>query len=260
MTAPDQYVHLLDASDAEREAVAMQRYDRIIRDARLISGVPDDASDLQALEEMVVVACDYERRRAIATEAKGLGDAGGYEAVPSTPESEREAYEGMAARGLHRPHRVVMTPGTMLGQPRIEETRITVESLLARLRVETIPEIGRDVRLPEDWWVAIQDWLKPIYPHLFDDMSDWMIAEMQGISEHMVLRVRRYVEWVHEKTGKPLPEAGWAQRKDDESDADHAERMDLLCRFVSGRAEAASGGGHDMDDVIAEIDAIIAQP
>ena len=260
MTAPDQYVYLVDASNAEREGVAMQRYDRIIRDARMISGVPSDASDLQALEEVMVVARDYERRRAIAAEAKGLGDANGYEAVPITPENERVAYEGMAARGLHRPHRVVMTPGTMLGQPRIEGTRITVESLLSRLRTETIPEIDRDERLPEDWWVALQDWLKPIYPHLFDDMTDWMIVEMQGISEHMVLRVRQYVEWVHEKTGTPLPEAGWSGRKDDESDAEHAERMDLLCRFVSGRAEAASGGGHDFDDVIAEIESVVTRP
>ena len=57
--------------------------------------------------------------------------------------------------------RVVATPGTMSGQPRIDGTRMTVAQLLAYMRGGmSVEEISAEwPHLPPDWWEAIIEWI-----------------------------------------------------------------------------------------------------
>jgi hypothetical protein len=62
-----EYVPLLDApldsEDAiEAEAVAVQRYERIVELSKRLSGLPTDADDIDALETVLRIARDYKRR------------------------------------------------------------------------------------------------------------------------------------------------------------------------------------------------------
>jgi len=64
---PPVYVPLLDApldseEAIEREAVAVQRYERVIELAKWLAGLPTDADDIDALEAVLRIARDYKRR------------------------------------------------------------------------------------------------------------------------------------------------------------------------------------------------------
>lgn len=64
---PPVYVPLLDApldseEAIEAEAVAVQRYERIVELSKRLAGMPDDADDVPALEAVLALARDYKRR------------------------------------------------------------------------------------------------------------------------------------------------------------------------------------------------------